>query len=487
MRPLLAILLSTLVGHAAIDFPCTGVIREDMDTIPWVHRVTEVPVADGSPSADTILYVDLSHEMPPVGNQGHQGSCTAWAFGYHHRTHVEFLERDWDVSDPDHQGSPAFIYNQINGGRDRGSWFSEAMALMCEQGCGTITDCPYDSTNYLDWPTEYAYRNAMAFRVDSGFWFDIGDPDYINLIRQRLANGNTCVTAIYLYAHFMNIHEYDNIYCSADRQGNPFSGHAVTIVGYDDTMSTRDGPGAFRLINSMGTAWGDSGYFWMSCHAMVDTLMVYGYTCYVTDLVDYEPMLIGTVRFNHPARDRVGIRFGVGTPESSYWHKDFRSWRSAVVDHPFPYRRIPFDLTDGAVWLLGVEDTLYVACVDDTVDGRTGNVDLFEVEHLEWLTRGVSPDVPLMIPDNGDTVAATLLLPFTAVAEPGANGVTKKRSAPTILLLPELERFGGRVLDIHGRDVTDRARTLSPGVYFVKQDSEDNGADGPCVRVVIAR
>jgi len=476
-------LLAVLVQAGIPSDFSFGAIPEDMDTIAWVHKVTEVPVADGKPCADTVHYVDLSDEMPPVGNQHWQNCCTCWGFGYYHRTHVEFLERGWDLTDPDNQGAPAFIYNQINYGVDKGSSFSRAMALMCEQGCGTMADCPYDTSDYLTWPTEQAYRNAMAFRADSAFWFDVHDTNFVNLIRQHLANGNSCVTGIVIYDNFWDIQNYNNIYTLADMQGNPISAHAVTIVGYDDTTSTRDGSGAFRLVNSMGTAWGDSGYFWMSYQATADTRIVYGYACYVTDLIDYEPMLIGTVRIDHPTRDRVGIRFGVGTPESSLWHKDFRSWRMARTDRPFPNRRIPFDLTDGAPWLVGgPEDTLYVACVDDTADGRTGYVNLFDVEHLEWQTRGSSPDVPVMLSEDGDSVHALLHLPSTAVGESGTGGRLTEQPGPTVMRLPELVNFHGRVLDIQGRDVTVQRNALRPGVYFLRGDEPDAIA-----RVVITR
>jgi C1A family cysteine protease len=40
--------------------------------------------------------------------------------------------------------------------------------------------------------------------------------------------------------------------------------HYVCIVGYDDQRQTADGPGAFKFINSWGTAWGHDGYGWMS-------------------------------------------------------------------------------------------------------------------------------------------------------------------------------------------------------------------------------
>ncbi len=480
--PVLASVLLVVIAQVAPP-GCGGVIREDMHTIPWVHRVTEVPVAAGRPCADTVLYVDLSHEMPPVGNQHWQNCCTAWAFGYYHRTQLEFSERGWDLTDPSHQGAPAFIYNQINRGTNGSSTFSRAMALMCEQGCGTMADCPYDTLDYLTWPTEQAYLNAMMFRTDSAFWFDVNDPNFVNLIRQHIANGNTCVTGIVIYDNFWHISDYNNTYTLADMQGSPISGHAVTIVGYDDTMGTRDGSGAFRLVNSMGTAWGDSGYFWMSYQATADTRIVYAYAAYVTDRIDYQPVLIGTVRFSHPTRDRVGIRFGVGTPESSLWHEDFRSWRAAVTDHPFPYRRIPFDLTDGAPWLTGEEDTLYLACLDDTADGRTGSVDLFEVKHLGWQTQGSSTEMPLSIPDNGDTVSATLLLPFTAVSEAGAGRARAEYSMPTVVrgalfLNGDSPRTGtvpkAALLDISGREVLDLrpgandVRHLAPGIYFVR-------------------
>ena len=54
--------------------------------------------------------------IPPVGNQVVAGSCYAWAAAYYYLTHLQYQEYGWDVTDPAHQCSPAFVYNLTNGG-----------------------------------------------------------------------------------------------------------------------------------------------------------------------------------------------------------------------------------------------------------------------------------------------------------------------------------------------------------------------------------
>jgi hypothetical protein len=46
---------------------------------------------------------------------------------------------------------------------------------------------------------------------------------------------------------------------------NSFRGyHEVAVIGYDDTVSSSDGIGAFRVVNQWGTSWGDKGFTWLS-------------------------------------------------------------------------------------------------------------------------------------------------------------------------------------------------------------------------------
>lgn len=56
-------------------------------------------------------------------------------------------------------------------------------------------------------------------------------------------------------------------------------GHAMCVVGYDDQKFG----GAFRLVNSWGSLWGEGGYFWMT-YADYTQYVKYAYQAYVEPL-----------------------------------------------------------------------------------------------------------------------------------------------------------------------------------------------------------
>ena len=239
--------------------PC-GLIREDPRTIPWMIQDTYRPM----PPRRLSVSGDISKQMPPVGDQGQQGSCTAWAIGYYQKTHYEYREHHWNDSTSSHEFSPAFIYNQIDGGADQGSSFPDAFSLMNDQGCASLADCSYNQSDYATWPSESAYARAIPYRDSTSHYFQMKDTNGIKTVKARIDSGVTTVIGISVYSNFDNIQNYGYKYCVADTYGGNRGGHALTIVGYNDTISTHDGKGAFRIINSWGTGWGQSGYAWMS-------------------------------------------------------------------------------------------------------------------------------------------------------------------------------------------------------------------------------
>ena len=389
-------LLSAAPLHRAGDL-----IPEDFRKIPWLTEVQQVPVLPGSACADSIPYIDLSGQMPPVGDQGAQGSCVTWGVAYYHVTHNQWVEHHWNVNDSQYQFSPAFMYNQINGGADYGTSGSAAMDLVCQQGAASMADCPYDQHDCTSWPSESAYSHAIRFRADDGFWIGTGDTFGLALVRQRLVNGFTSCLGISVWSNFDYIQNFHNTYCSCERYGSNRGGHVVTIVGYDDTMTTSDGHGAFKLVNSWGTGWGGlGGFFWMSYEAMMDPQLCQGSAFYVTNRVGYLPTLLGRVKLTHAARDRMGIQLGIGPTAHPVWSQDFRRFRYPNADQPFPAHNLVFDMSGGEQFIhAGLADTVFVRAIDDTADSRTGTIDFFSCQDLSESLLVVSSDPPETIPD----------------------------------------------------------------------------------------
>lgn len=208
----------------------------------------------GTPSGVPILpsQIDLSSNFPQVGYQGHQQSCVGWSTAYALKSYQERLETGWGLSQWGHLFSPAFIYHQINGGLDKGARISDALDLIVNKGAATQSTMPYSDTDYLSAPSAAAFSEAANYKAKS--WSKVPGKD---AIKAQLANKRPVVVGITVYGSFETLTGANPVYNSAT--GGVKGGHAVTIVGYDDAKYG----GAFKVINSWGTIWGDNGYFWL--------------------------------------------------------------------------------------------------------------------------------------------------------------------------------------------------------------------------------
>ncbi len=196
--------------------------------------------------------IDLSSNFPVPGDQGRQSSCVGWATAYALKSYQEKVEIGWSLNTSAHLFSPAFIYNQINGGQDRGSYISEALDLAVNKGVATLSQMSYSDTDYLTQPTTAALSEATKYKAAN--WYRVNDT---NQIKAALVNRKPVVAGIKVYQQLMDLYGSNSVYNTATGQNQ--GGHAVTIVGYDDD---RYG-GAFKVINSWSQNWGDDGFFWL--------------------------------------------------------------------------------------------------------------------------------------------------------------------------------------------------------------------------------
>lgn len=345
--------------------------------------------------------------LPPVGNQQSQGSCTAWATAYYYKTYQEWQEHGWDVTDTEHRFSPSFIYNQINGNEDGGSYVTDAFLLLEESGVVPYAFMTYDQNDFTSWPDMGDYYKAANYRTQTSYYTSLGNLD---LLKQHLADGNIAVFGIYVWGNFDNISSYNNVYCVADSTGTNRGGHVVTVIGYDDTMTTNDGTGAFRCVNSWGTSWGQAGYWWISYTAMNNTNFVPSqYFYWADDKQWYSPELYASARFTHGKEDIPQITFGTGSPSSphaSYTPWDFyMDWAKQYFSYPdsvaFPSHNIIFDITDIKPT---INDTIFVTFNDSVTDATSGQITDFRVFDSS-MDSFVSSDTPVNVSDNGSGTA----------------------------------------------------------------------------------
>lgn len=213
--------------------------------------------------------VDHSAGLPPVSTQGVQNSAVAWATTYYYKTFQEGKERGWDVSQAEHQFSPAMTYNLRTGYTpnpctvDEGMRFPDAMDILLTKGALPFPTFPYDDTDACTQPTPAQLDEAWAFRsMGYGAFFVYGEEGHVTqaqveMLKSHLASGDLLVMGIPVYSPSFTEPVSDVV--GIPGVGETFEGyHAVTLVGYDDAV------GGFKFVNSWGASYAGDGYAYLS-------------------------------------------------------------------------------------------------------------------------------------------------------------------------------------------------------------------------------
>lgn len=207
---------------------------------------------------------DLSAGFPTPGNQGKQGSCVGWAVGYALRAYYDHSRRHTSFADPRNLFSPAYIYNQtVSNPADcnSGTQILRAMRLLQQKGAARLVDFPYDANSCRRLPDTAVDATAAGNRI-----FDftaIRPASNLDDIKGRIAAGHPVVVGLDVDQKLLSHLSAGEIYSSTEQE--PSNGHAVTLVGYDDTLQ------AFKFINSWGVKWADHGFGWISYTAYAQT------------------------------------------------------------------------------------------------------------------------------------------------------------------------------------------------------------------------
>jgi parallel beta-helix repeat protein len=102
----------------------------------------------------------------------------------------------------------------------------------------------------------------------------------------------------------------NNNILSSSEMINTGSNHAQTIVGYDNSISEGGNVGAFKVVNSWGTSWGNSGYYWITYEAFKKTT---SFVSWLRISPNYDPSLTAIWEFNPGGARDAPITVGLGS------------------------------------------------------------------------------------------------------------------------------------------------------------------------------
>lgn len=191
----------------------------------------------------------LNLNVPPVGDQGSEGSCVAWGTTYAGRS------ISWQASHPASWSqsvnifSPEYIYDQVKiGDCSGGTYVTTGLDFLVNNGAVPWSVMPYSDVNGCSLvPTSDQVALAATYKVASYSRVSITS----TAIKAALVSGKPVIVAGPVNRAFMYL---TGTTVLKSFSGSSLGGHCYCVVGYDDSKQ------AFKIMNSWGTSWGSSGF-----------------------------------------------------------------------------------------------------------------------------------------------------------------------------------------------------------------------------------
>ena len=335
--------------------------------------------------------------LPPIGNQGSEGSCVHWAGAYNTKTaNMKRQNPALNVTQASNQCSPRFTYNLTNAGEDNGGWGHEPFEIFMRYGGASLAQKPYVAGQYSTLPTVADFVEGLHRRTADYVWVWQWGPTttQINELKAWLDAGGVAACAVYAEDTFDAWGPGDAPWVGTACTEASIN-HMVTVCGY--------GPGYYLVANSWGTSFGSNGYIVVSSSY---------FEKYFSDVMypiegTYEPATrYAKVSIAHGRRSDVrSLAFSVNgttvwsnapTPKNA--PKGTGTYDTDSRDN----LQLAVDLT-GAAW--GADNMVAVQCRDQ-VGGTQGTLDSLSVV-ADGLSYD-SADTPVTVPDNTGAAAASV-------------------------------------------------------------------------------
>lgn len=217
------------------------------------HRLFKLAPPLSTDNLPSLADLRTSGFMPLVYNQLSLGSCSshAWAAAIEYELKKQGLT--------DFMPSRLFIYfceRALEGiiSEDSGAMLGDGASVLENLGVCPEIEWPYDISNFAIDPPEQSYVDAQLTKATKC----LSLPNDLNQIKASLAGGWPVVFGISVFESFESDEvAKTGIVSMPGPNEQCLGGHAVLIVGYDDSKK------CFLIRNSWGSDWGLSGYFYL--------------------------------------------------------------------------------------------------------------------------------------------------------------------------------------------------------------------------------
>jgi len=210
----------------------------------------------------------LKQYAPQAGSQGKYGTCTGWASAYAARTIAESISlnrMDWFLA-TNNVFSPVFVYKgsyslkNINPTGHEGAAISDVLEFMKVEG--PVKRLEFEKT--MDFPLISLSMFSGSRRYPIGGYVTLyssrrgseSNSTRSDMVKKSISEGKPVIIGMNCPDSFFSAKE---VWRPSDNPLTDHGGHAMCVVGYDDTKYG----GAFEILNSWGTDWGNSGYIWI--------------------------------------------------------------------------------------------------------------------------------------------------------------------------------------------------------------------------------
>ena len=406
--------------------------------------------------------------LRPVFGQAGPSCGQAAMVGYNFTYEMDYV-RNLPANVPENLYPTHFTWNFQNGGNGwYGVSYFHSIEILRKCGCMNTVDYGGLYDDGFRWISGYDnYYNGMFNRVRGVYSINTGTAQGIQTLKYWLFNhmgeGSTGGVASYYANTPWNAHILNDTTPEGGKHvvtdWYPIASHAMTVVGYNDSIRwdyNNDGfytnnldlnddgiidprdweIGAFKFVNSHGLDAQDSGFCYLMYKCIAETFEnggIWNRSVHILDVAEnYEPMMTFKITLKHSYREKVKILAGVSGDTSDIspaWLMDF-----PIIDYQGAYHYLQghdtamsqqylefgLDVTPLLSYLQPGEPAKFFFIVDENDPDQEGGGEITSFSVMDY-TSGVqqipSEETPVSIENNSRTIASVIHVPDFDIVE----------------------------------------------------------------------